>query len=209
MIDDVLNLLKSQLSNYLVSVGLGEVVDYPEFDQKVGQIKFKAETVNLLLYRIEKEGALGQQGSPAHPVMNINLNILFVANFASYVESLHHLSQVIQFFQTNRRFDPQNAPDMPAGLRELAVDIITFDFAGQSYLWQMLAAGYQPSVAYLVKTVAFGGQEASFAAPISKIDASAHSTVLFPGNAATSTTIAAGETPSLLPLSTKNGVNPS
>ncbi len=170
MIDEALYLLKKQLNYYFASVGLQEKADFPNVDPSTGLIKFKSDTVNLLLYRIEKETALGQQGSPARPTMNINLNILFVANMQDYSTCMQRLSQVIQFFQTNRSLDPQKAPEMPKGLASLEIDLVSHSLSEQTNLWLMLGIGYQPSVAYLVKTVTFGGQEASFRPPISTTD---------------------------------------
>ena len=170
MIDEALYLLKTQLNNYFASLGLQEQADFPDVDPSTGLIKFKSDTVNLLLYRIEKESAFGQQGSPVHPTMNINLNVLFVANLQDYSTGVQRLSQVIQFFQTNRSLNPQNAPEMPMELANLEIDLITFNLSEQTNLWFMLGLGYQPSVAYLVKTVTFGGQEALFRPPISTTD---------------------------------------
>ena len=158
MIDDVLLLLKNQLNSYFASLSLdGSAADFPAINPATGQFTLKPDKVNLLLYRIEKEPALGQRGTLSCPTLNINLNVLFVVTISDYQTSLKYLSQTIQFFQTHRSFDPQNAPGMAASLGELAVDIITFDLADQSALWLMLAGAYLPSVAYQVKAVVFGG----------------------------------------------------
>ena len=172
MIDDVLLLLKSQLNRYFTSLCLnGAAADFPNIDASTGLATLKPDTVNLLLYRIEKDPAMGQRGTPSCPTMNINLNVLFVVTVTDYQTSLEYLSQTIQFFQTHRSFNPQNAPDMSASLGELTVDIITFDLDDQSALWLMLAGSYLPSVAYQVKAVVFGGSAPNIpSTPINTID---------------------------------------
>ena len=169
MIDEVLLLLKNQLNSYFASLSLGAVADFPSIDSS-GQVKLQADKLNLLLYRLEKEPAIGQQGSPSNPTMNVNLNILFVATVNDYPTSLQHLSHVIQFFQTHRTFDAQNAPEKPKSLGNLIIDIISLSLAEQSELWTMLNVGYLPSVAYQLKTVVFGGAVASYTPPISAIE---------------------------------------
>ncbi len=172
MIDDVLLLLKNQLNSYFASLSLdGAAADFPNIDASTGLVALKPDKVNLLLYRMEKEPALGQRGTPGYPSLNINLNVLFVATVTDYQTSLKYLSQTIQFFQTHSNFNPQSAPGMAASLGELAVDIITFDLADQSALWLMLAGAYLPSVAYQVKAVVFGGSASNIpSTPINTID---------------------------------------
>ena len=172
MINDVLVLLKNQLNSYFASLSLdGSAADFPAINPATSQFTLKPGKVNLLLYRIEKDPSMGQRGTPSCPTMNINLNVLFVVTVTDYQTSLEYLSQTIQFFQTHRSFNPQNAPDMSASLGELTVDIITFDLDDQSALWLMLAGSYLPSVAYQVKAVVFGGSAPNIpSTPINTID---------------------------------------
>jgi len=173
MIDDVLLLLKSQLNRYFASLSLnGAAADFPNINASTGLVALKPGKVNLLLYRLEKESAMGQRGTPSCPTLNINLNVIFVVTVTDYQTSLKYLSQTIQFFQTHRSFNPQSAPDMAEGLGELTIDIITINIAELSALWLMLGVSYLPSVAYQIKAVVFGGTGAEVlpGAPINMID---------------------------------------
>lgn len=177
MIGDVLTLLKNQLNNHLKSLSAGaaeavgeDKVVFIDGDQKTDSAAFKTGAVTVLLYRIEHESAL-RQGDPyvrvsggvqqrVQPDIALNLYVLFVAKFKDYGQGLNYLSQVIRFFQSNKLFNRQNAPDLGEGIAELAVDLVTLTVQQENELWGLLRTCYLPSVAYKVRAVTFRDESA-------------------------------------------------
>ncbi len=177
MIGDVLRLLKNQLNSHFKSFSTGstegvveERVVLMDGDQKTDSATFKTGTITVLLYRIEQETALRQgdtylrvsaNGSQkVQPDISLNLYVLFVAKFKDYEQGLHYLSQVIKFFQSNKTFNRQNAPELGDGIGELAVDFVTLTVQQQNELWGLLRTFYLPSVAYKVRTITFMDENA-------------------------------------------------
>jgi len=178
MIGDVLTLLKNQLNSHFKSLstgnseGVGEdKVVFMDGDQKADSASFKTGAVTVFLYRIEHETALRQGDAyirvsasgvsqKVQPDITLNLYVLFVARFKDYGQGLHYLSQVIKFFQSNKTFNRQNAPELGECIGELAVDLVTMTVQQQNELWGLLRTCYWPSVAYKVRTVTFKDEDA-------------------------------------------------
>jgi hypothetical protein len=171
MIGDALVFLRKHLDDHL-RVELGVTPDDPTGDKvvfldgdKMEPITFKLGAVSQLLINVEEERVLrqpdlharvGQDGLPyrIQPDIRLILYILFVSRFKQYELGWEHLSQIIQHFQTNRVFEPENAPDLPAGIEKLVVELVTLDFAGQNEVWNALRTTYHPSILYRVKVIA-------------------------------------------------------
>jgi len=178
MIGDVLTLLKDQLNNHfkLLSKGNSEGVDedkvvFIDGDIKTDSTAFKTGAITLFLYRIEHETSVRQNepyirvspnGVPqrVQPDITLNLYVLFVARFKDYGQGLHYLSQVIKFFQSNKLFNRQNAPDLADGIGEVAVDLVSMTVQQQNELWGLLRTCYLPSIAYKVRTITFKDEDA-------------------------------------------------
>ena len=87
--------------------------------------------------------------------MRLNLYALFVARYSVYQQALENLSQVIQFFQSNRVFKHPSAVGLSNKIEQLTVELVTLPFAGQNEVWNALRASYHPSVLYRVKVLVF------------------------------------------------------
>jgi len=92
------------------------------------------------------------------PPVYLNLYVLFASNFSSansgdnYLDGLNLISFVIQFFQHQNVFTPENSPAMAdAGIEELIFDLRTLSFQDLNNLWGVLGAKYLPSVLYKVR----------------------------------------------------------
>lgn len=173
MIADVLVLLKNRLNAYFHSLsgdGLADAgedkVVFVDGDQKPDSINFKLGAVSLLLFNIERDVISRQADNyvrvaddgttrKVNPEININLNILFVAKFKDYEQSLHYLSLILSYFQTNHYLDRQNAPELSNSIDHLVLELNAQTTAQQNELWGILRSSYLPSLVYKVKALAF------------------------------------------------------
>jgi hypothetical protein len=171
MIGDVLVFLRKHLDAHL-RVELGVTPDDPAGDKvvfldgdKIEPITFKLGAVSELLINVEEDRVLRQpdlyarrteDGTPqrTQPDIRLSLYILFVARFKQYESGWEHLSKIIEHFQTQRVFEPENTPDLPAGIEKLVLELVTLDFAGQNEVWNALRTTLHPSILYRVKLIA-------------------------------------------------------
>ncbi len=171
MIGDVLVFLRKHLDEQL-KADLGVTPDDPSGDKvvfldgdKIEPITFKLGAVSELLINVEEERVLRQPDLYARqvedgttqrvqPDIRLILYVLFVARFKQYESSWEHLSKIIEHFQTQRVFEPENSPDLPAGIEKLVLELVTLDFAGQNEVWNALRTTLHPSILYRVKLIA-------------------------------------------------------
>jgi hypothetical protein len=76
----------------------------------------------------------------------LNLNLVFVANFQDYNESLKFLSLLLTFFHSKPVFTPQNTPELPEAAAKITVEINNLDQQSQNQLWAALGSSIMPSV---------------------------------------------------------------
>ncbi len=178
MINDVLTLLKNQLNNYFKLLSDGSIesagedkVVFVDGDQKTDSASFKTGAITVLLYRIEQETALRQgdayirilangASQRVQPDISLNLYVLLVAKFKDYGQGLSYLSKIIKFFQSNKSFNHQNAPELSESISEIAIDLVTLTVQQQNDLWSLLRTCYLPSVAYKVRAITFKDEAA-------------------------------------------------
>jgi hypothetical protein len=96
---------------------------------------------------------IDQQVIYRNPPVYLNLDILFTANYENYKTSLLLLSFVIQFFQFQNVFTPQNSPDLPKGIEELIFDMKTLSLQDLNNLWGILGSKYIPSIVYKLRLI--------------------------------------------------------
>lgn len=122
--------------------------------------------VSITLINLEPEAtirnATAARRSPdsslqLHPTINLNLHVLFAANFGEYTEALKFLGGTLNFFQSHSLFTPQNSPRLDAGLDRLAVELETMSYQEWSHLWGVLGTKYMPSVVYKIRMVPIQG----------------------------------------------------
>ena len=85
----------------------------------------------------------------------MNLYVLFVARYKQYEDALSYLSQIIQYFQNNRVFDHQSAPELSDDIEKLVMELITLPFSEQNEVWSSLRVPYHPSVLYKAKMIVY------------------------------------------------------
>ena len=170
MISDALVFLKNRLNTHLKS---GRSPDESQEEpvvfldgQNMEPLTFKMGAVSVLLINIEEETTLRppdryQRLAPdgtsqkIQPDIRLNLYVLFVARFKQYEESLRYLSLIIRYFQQQRVFNQQNAPDLVENIEQLVLELITLPFSEQNEVWSSLRVTYHPSLLYKVGMVVF------------------------------------------------------
>lgn len=169
MIGGVLSFLRKRLDEYLrAELGggaepIGDKVVFIEGD-KMDPLTFPDGAVAELLMNVEEDRVLRaadpylrktDDGKPqrVQPDIKLSLSVLFVARFRQYDLAWDHIGKVIEYLQTNRSFDRDQASDLPAGVDKLTAELITQSFSEQSDVWSTLRHTYRPSVLYRVRVV--------------------------------------------------------
>jgi hypothetical protein len=171
MIADILVFLKKRLNAHFRSLAGAGIADagedkvvFVDGDQKPDAINFKLGAVSMLLFNIERDTSYRQADNyvrvaddgttqQINPDININLYVLFVAKFKDYEQSLYYLSLILRYFQANRYFDRQTAPELGKGVNDMVMELNTLTMAQQNELWGVLRTSYLPSLAYKVKAI--------------------------------------------------------
>jgi hypothetical protein len=175
MIADVFSFLKDRLNKDLprdAAVGPAEDLFVYVRTSKEDSMSFKPDSVSVLLVKTEEETTLRapdlyRRTTPdgvtelVDPEIRMNLYVLFVARFADdYAQALRHLSRVIRYFQKQRVFTPDNAPELAPSVSQLVMHLITPSFSEQNELWGSLRTAYQPSAMYKAAMIVFADEAA-------------------------------------------------
>ncbi len=86
-----------------------------------------------------------------HPVIFINLYILFGSNNSSYRIALNEISSVINFFQRQHVFTNEQLASIPEEVERVVFELCTTSFEQLNHLWGVLGGKYIPSVLYKVR----------------------------------------------------------
>lgn len=183
MIGEVLVFLRKHLDEHL-RVELGGALDDGSADKvvfidgdKFEPLSFPLGAVSLLLINVEEERILrnadpyvriNESGAAERiqPDIRLVLYTLFVARFKQYESSWDYLSRIISHFQTERVFDRETTPSLPAGVERLMVELVTLNFAEQNEVWNALRITHHPSVLYRIKLVAFRDRKPTTLTPV-------------------------------------------
>lgn len=169
MIGGVLGFLRKRLDDYLrAELGgdgepIADKVVFVEGD-KLDPLSFPEGAVSELLINVEEDRVLrsadpylrvAEDGKPqrVQPDLRLVLYVLFVARFKQYEKAWDHVGKLIECLQTNRTFDRQGSPELPAGVDKLSVELVTQTFSEQSDVWSTLRHTHHPSVLYRVRMV--------------------------------------------------------
>lgn len=181
MIAHAIDLLVEQLNAFIPRDGgedavlAGNIAQYSDGDQSARL----GEKVVLSLVNVEEETTLkngafkrdqnGQAGYFQRPV-NLNLFLLFSANYSDYQNSMQRLSQVILFFQQKKVFTLANSPSpsLPeeAGDLRLIMDLHSLSFEQINYLWGSLGGKQVPFVLYKCRLVTIEAEKPFGKAPL-------------------------------------------
>lgn len=145
---------------------------------KTDPISFRMGAVTTMLINVEQEPIL-RAANPyqrlaadgtayrIQPDVRLNMRVLFVARFKQYEQALARLSQIITFFQSHPVLDRQAVPSMPAGIPQLALELVTLPLNEQNDLWNALRAAFQPSLLYRVRMLVFEDRQEEMTRPVS------------------------------------------
>lgn len=92
-------------------------------------------------------------GKVAPPVF-LNLYVLVSSNHDNYLESFKRLSAVISAFQARPYFSSNDAPNMPAPLTKITLEIFNVPITELSHIWSGIGAKYVPSILYKLRMIA-------------------------------------------------------
>lgn len=102
--------------------------------------------------------SLGSEGSSflqKTPVVHLNMQVLFCANFDSaiYTEGLSYLSSLIRFFQINKKIEIKNTSSGKSN--HINFELCSLDYAETSHLWSAIGSKLMPTVLYKVGVLMF------------------------------------------------------
>lgn len=186
MIGDVLNFFRKHLDERLrIARGgsqddaAGDRVVFVDGD-KMEPISFTLGAVSLLVINVEEERILRSADPRARvaedgtrqrvqPDIRLVLYLLFVSRFKKYDVAWDHLSAILEHLQSTPVFEPASAPELPAGVEKLIVELVTLGFAEQNEVWNALRTTAHPALLYRVKLLAYRDRLPSQAAAIDDV----------------------------------------
>lgn len=194
MIRTALEFLKNELETFIIArendaaYSKGSVVDLRSVASPDGKVNLNdAMHVTLMLVGVEEERREGKrpyyipiennQVARLNAPVEVNLNVLFVANNSNYETALRDLSNVIGFFQSNAVFDVLRYPALNANvlhpdnkpwqtIDKLIFRMMSLSFEQQNNLWSMLGPKYIPSIVYRMNMLTIFDNKAQSKAPV-------------------------------------------
>ncbi|HKJ68170.1 MAG TPA: DUF4255 domain-containing protein [bacterium] len=166
MIDSVLQLLKDEMSDFLIrlpelDIRTEDVVHLSGIVEEDGTLLIPDNSLGLSVVNIEEERvmkspeAVNQSAegrvSRINPMIKLNLFVLVSVNASNYKTGLQYLSGAVRFFQSKNVFTHENAPTLHPEIEKLIVELYTLNFEQQNHLWGALGANYLPSVLYRIR----------------------------------------------------------
>jgi hypothetical protein len=169
MMVEALGLLLNQVNAYIAladgggagapnQVVLGNIalLDRPEISTELDN------HLVLSLVKLEEERTLrnGKAFTPTgtgeivyrNRPLNLNLFLLFTANYRNYTTGLRRIAQVLTFFQGKQKFTVANSPgampQAPLAEFQLVMDLMTLTFEEVNHLWGFLGAKQIPFALY-------------------------------------------------------------
>lgn len=168
MVEQILELLQRTLNDFLGSKGLGPdpvvISNIMDHDGRpvLAKDKIALVLINMVHEQVTTAPANGGVG-PIHPPFDINLFILFFANFQGdqYTHGLTMISETISCFHQTAVLTRANAPDLPSAVDKLALEYTNLSISDLNDVMRMLGVRYLPSVCYKVKTLPFASADQS------------------------------------------------
>lgn len=166
MIGELLKIVAKETSEYIdkqlkLPSGKKSVILHKP-NSSNGELDIPNNTIALSLLNIEEELSIRNATVQKQvidgkvykqdPAVNINLQIIFIANFQNdYINELNYITKVIEFFQQKPSFTATNTK----GLDELKIDTLTFKLNTlpldeQHNIWSLIGSKYMPSVVYKI-----------------------------------------------------------
>lgn len=177
MIDEVLDYVKKELSEYL-AIAAGDVhLEHPHILKEKADLEGAfISLVNLEEEKTTKNNSPYQRNGDAlqiaEPPMDLNLYVLFGFKFKDYSTGLIHLSKTIERFQGKKHYSAGNqsvANPFPQSIDRLIFDHVNLNLEELNHLWGVLGGAYFPSVLYKVRLVSIQADQAIPEAEVKEI----------------------------------------
>lgn len=183
MIDVALNFVVSELNTYLLArtgLNFGAAQLVPPVND-TGRWAIPDDAVGVALINVDEERTLKVQLPEVtyvngrqvllEPRLQINLDVLFAAQFKQYPQALKFLSRVLTFFQAHPKFTSSDWPALDP-IETLVPELRSLGFEQLNQLWAFIGGKYLPSVVYRIRLVTLQDAEPrSIGRPITTIQA--------------------------------------
>ena len=145
MLNHSLSTLAQRLDEYLrISLSLDETITSVSYLRDIDG-KMPEESRNKLVFNI-----LNPQFE--NTIHSINFQLLLVANFEDYDQSLHLLGHSLNFFRASSVFTPANTPGLPKEIDKIVMETAEeVDVFHLKELWSLFGCSYIPSSLYQVR----------------------------------------------------------
>jgi len=175
MIGDILQLIAKEVSTFIdndikLPSGKKSVILHKP-NSINGEFNLPDNAISMSLLNIEEEkstkSAMVQKRVQdrkvytQNPVVNLNLDIIFISNFANdYLNELNYITKVVEFFQQKRLFTIENTEALKEfNIERLNFMLNTLPLNEQNNIWSLLGGKYMPSVIYRVGLIPIQDEE--------------------------------------------------
>lgn len=113
-------------------------------------------------------GGRGPLSGGQNPPIHLDIYFMLASGHDPeiYAEGLKLISAALMYFQANPVLTPRNAPEMPAGLSQISIEISNLKSEEIGQLWGNLGGRYVPSVMFKVRSVMIDAGAVSSVTPL-------------------------------------------
>ena len=171
MLDTVLNFFTDELNAYLQArTGvIGDVVALSPVVDDDGKYAIDPNSIGVHLINIDEDltskeqlpSAVSQGGQHVllEPRLNLNLYVMFTANYSLYDQALKYTSHILTFFQSHRLFTPEKYPSLDRKMKRLTVELQNLTYDQLNQIWAFIGAKQLPSIIYRVRVLGLQDEE--------------------------------------------------
>lgn len=165
MLDVVLEFLSAEINAYLKArTGIDvDVVALSAIVDENGKYAIDNDSIGVNIINIEEECIHKEQlpkttyQSGQHivlePKLNLNLSVMFAANYKHYDQALKYISYVMTYFQSHRLFVPADYASLDQSLKRVVVELQRLNYDQLNQVWAYIGAKQLPSAIYRVRMI--------------------------------------------------------
>ena len=177
MLDVVLNFFAGEINAYLKArTGIdADVVELSAIVDENGKYKIGKDSVGVNIINIEEECIHKEQlpkstyQSGQHiilePRLNLNLSVMFAANYKHYDQALKYISYVMTYFQSHRLFVPGDYAALDQSLKRVVVELQRLNYDQLNQVWAYIGAKQLPAAIYRVRMIGIQDEAATEVRP--------------------------------------------
>lgn len=171
MLDVVLKFFSDELNAYLQArTGvIGDVVALSPVVDDDGKYAIDTNSVGVHLINIDEDATSKEQLPSAtyqagqhvvsEPRLNLNLYVMFTANYSLYDQALKYTSHILTYFQSHRLFTPEKYPSLDQKMKRLTVELQSLNYDQLNQIWAFIGAKQLPSIIYRVRVLGLQDEE--------------------------------------------------